>query len=591
MQQKANSNKYYSLFIIIAVALIVRLFFLRFEYAAGWDEINYLKLGASGTIHGLNHVLHPYWSPFYPLTVALMGKLFHNYEMAGRLVSILCGTLLILPVFGFSLKYFSQRIAIFNSLVIAFFPALIESSTAAETEPLYILLAITGILFGFYVLNQKSIFGAAIVGILFAFAYLTRPEGIGLYFVFSGIIFCVALFEIVKYHRFKSALLLIIVTLGFFITSSPYLIYLKKVTGQWTLSSKGAANLQGEISVMENAAKSNGLNPWLMLSKDNTTLPDDDIYHTGEFLKKYHRSLDNEETSKEQKIVSVTPFLIVKKFLKNFLRVLKEGISQVLGLPILALIILGLWGKAWDRKRAMRDGYLLAFVGFFWFILVPMFHFTERYMLPMVPVVLMWSGVGIDYLSDWFEKTWASFTLKIKNDKHGIFKTVFILSFIGSLFIPIYIRMIVRNPFEATEWAEPVEQKKAGLWLKNYCGDKIPVVMSWSHAVSFYAGNYNIKQSITIPHNDLERALAYAKYRGAGFLALNEKNKTSFPTINYLLDENQAPPELKLIYKDDSIAGLKTLIYEIIFENDEAIYYKDAGTQSQIKHSVSAPLR
>lgn len=580
MSQQKIENKYYSLIIIVALALLVRIFFLRFEFAAGWDEINYLKLGASGAIHGLNHVLHPYWSPFYPLTVALMGKVFHNYEMAGRLVSILCGTLLILPVFGFSLKYFNRRIAVFSSLLIAFFPTLIGSSAAAETEPLYILLAISGILFGLYVLQQKSILGAAIVGILFALAYLTRPEGIGLYFVFCGIIICVTFFEIVKYHNFKSALLLVSVTLGFFMASSPYLIYLKNVTGQWTISSKGSANLQGEISVMESKGKAAHLNPWLMLSHDNTTLPDDDIYHTGEFLKKYHPPVASEETSEEQKIVSVTPFLIIKKFVKNVLLVLREGISQVLGLPILILMILGLFGKAWDRTRAMEYGYLLAFVGFFWFALVPMFHFTERYMLPMVPIALIWSSFGIEYLSDWFEKTWESLTLKIKNKRQVVFRTAFMLLFLGSVFIPIYARMIVRNPDEATEWAEPVEQKKAGLWLKEYCGEHVPIVMAWSHAVSFYAGNYNIKQSVTIPHNDLDRVLAYARFRGATFLSLNEKNKASFPTVNYLLDENQAPPDLKLIYKDDSIPGLKTLIYEILPEGEKLLNCQDVDAQS-----------
>lgn len=579
MQKKENLKTYYSLIIIIAVALLVRLFFLRFEHAAGWDEINYLKLGASGAIHGLNHVLHPYWTPLYPLTVALMGKLFHDYEVAGRLVSILFGALLIVPVYLFSLRYFSRKIAVFSSLLIAFFPALIESSTSAETEPLYNFVAAMGILVGFYVLNQKSHWGAAMAGILFGLAYLTRPEGIGLYLVFSGIVVCMTLFEVVKYHKFKSTLLFLIVTLGFFITSSPYLIYLKKVTGHWTISSKGATNLQGEISVMENKNHAEQLNPWLMLSDDNTTLPDDDIYHTGEYLKKYHQQNDEELPNHGRQIVSVTSFLVAKKYLKIFLEVITGGVSQVLGLPILVLMILGLWGKAWDRNRIIRDGYLLTFVGFFWFIVVPMFHFTERYMLPMVPLVLIWSGVGIEYLMEWFEKTRETLALKIKSNIMVAIRKAFIILFISSLFIPAYIRMIVRNPYDATEWAEPIEQKKAGLWLKNYCGDATPVVMSWSHAVSFYAGNYNINQSITIPHNDLDRVLQYAKYRGATFLSLNEKNQKGFPTVSYLLDETQAPPELKLIYKDDSIVGLKTLIYEILHENKECYNSEDAKMQ------------
>ena len=577
--KKENFKTNYSLIILIAVALLVRLFFLRFEYAAGWDEINYLKLGASGAIHGLNHVLHPYWTPLYPLVIALAGKLFANYEMAGRLVSILFGALLIVPVYLFCLRYFNRKTAIFSSLLIAVFPGLIESSTAVETEPLYIFVATTGVLLGFHVLNQKSIRGAGIVGVFFGLAYLTRPEGIGFYLVFSGIVACLTLFEIVRYRKFRPALLLLFVTLGFFITSLPYLVYLKQATGHWTVSSKGTTNLQGEISVMENKNHAVQLNPWLMLSDDNTTLPDDDIYHTGEFLKKYYQRHDTETPNHAREIVSVTFFLVVKKYLKNFLEVIKGGISEVLGLPILVLMILGLWGKAWDRNRVWRDGYLLIFVGFFWLVVVPMFHFTDRYMLPMAPIVMIWGGFGIEHLIEWFRKTWESLALKVRSNSSAVIGNVFIILFVSSLVIPSYIRLIVRNPYEAIEWAEPIEQKKAGLWLKNYCGDAAPIVMSWSHAVSFYAGNYNINQSITIPHNDLDRVLQYAKYRGATFLSLNEKNQNGFPTISYLLDETQAPPELKLIYKDGSIAGLKTLIYEIRHENKEFYNSEDAKTQ------------
>lgn len=588
MQQKTNSHQYTSLMIIIAAALLVRLFFLKFEYAAGWDEINYLKLGASGAIHGIGQVLHPYWSPLYPFAIAVMGKICPDYELAGRLVSIFFGTLLIVPIYFFSLKNFNRRTAIINALLIAFFPALIVSSVAAETEPLYIFITITGILLGFYAVKHRSNFGAAIVGILFALAYLTRPEGIGLYFVFSGIIAGVAIWEIFKYHQFKSALLLVPISLGFFMASAPYLYYLKQTTGQWTISSKGSANLQGGISAMQNAKQNIELNPWLLLSEDNTSLPDDNIYHTGEFMKK---SALLREGNNSEPIVTVTPGLVIKKFVKNFLLVIQTGIAQVLGLPILMLLALGFWGSNWDKNHLLRESYLLSYVIFYWFLLVPMFHFTERYMLPMVPIALMWSGAGIENVKDWFEKTWEAVKPNLKKSAMVMLRNAFLFIFVGSLFIPAYIRVIARNPYEATEWAEPIEQKQAGVWLKNYCGNEVPVVMSWSHAISFYAGNYDIKQSITIPNNELDRALAYARYRGAKFLALNEKNKKSFPTLSYLLDESQSPSDLKLIYKDDSMPGLKTLIYEILPERDRAVNRYGAEEQSNIDDRVPASLR
>ena len=151
------SNKFYSLAILLTIAIFIRVFFLRFEYAVGWDEVNYLKLGASGAIYGLNHVLHPYWSPLYPLFIAFFGKFISNYELAGRMVSLFFGTILIVPVYLFAEKHLSKKVSWYCSLLIAFFPMLIESSISALTESLYIFVAITGVIAGFSALHKKSI--------------------------------------------------------------------------------------------------------------------------------------------------------------------------------------------------------------------------------------------------------------------------------------------------------------------------------------------------------------------------------------------------------------------------------------------------
>lgn len=558
--KKIFSNKIYSLGILLTSALLVRIFFLRFEYAVGWDEVNYLKLGASGAIHGFNYVLHSYWSPLYPFFVALFGKFISNYELAGRMVSIFFGTLLIAPVYLFTDKYLSKKIAWFCSLLIAFFPMLIESSVSALTESVYIFMAITGVILGFLALQKRSILLAAITGGLFSLAYLTRPEGFGFLIVFIGLTICVLIYQVLKNHEYRLIFVLLSAMLSFLIISSPYLYYLHQVTGEWTISSKGTTNMQGSITAMENKGKK--LNPWLLLNDENTLLPDDEIYHTGEFLKHYQHKDQAIASQDDQKGIQITLFLILKKFVKNFYEVITTGVSQVLSLPLLILAILGLFGKSWDPDRLGRELYLLSYVIFFWILVIPMFHVTERYMLQMVPIVLIWSGLGIERLLEWIQQTFLAFQVFWKKRLLLALETLFVLLLVGSFIVPGLTRMAMKNPFLSEKWVEPIEQKKAGLWLKDHCTET-PIIMAWNQAISFYAGNYNIKQTISIPQNDLDRVLAYARNRGAKYLALNEKNKEDFPTINYLLDESHALADLKLIYKDDSIDGLKTLIYEI----------------------------
>jgi 4-amino-4-deoxy-L-arabinose transferase-like glycosyltransferase len=476
-------------------------------------------------------------------------------------VSICFGTILIIPIYLFVEKYLTKKIAWFCSLLIVFFPMLIESSVSALTESLYIFMAFTGVILGFLALQKKSILLSAITGGLFSLAYLTRPEGFGLLIVFIGLTVVILIYQVIKNHRHRLVFVLVNAVLVFFIISSPYLYYLHQVTGKWTISSKGTTNMQGSITAMEN--KGRKLNPWLLLNEDNTHLPDDEIYHTGEFLKYYQQTNHVNDKHSNQNIVKISLFLILKKFVKNFYEVITTGISQVLSLPILMLAILGLFGKTWDYERICRELYLLSYVFFFWILVIPMFHITERYMLQMVPIVLIWSGQGIEQLLEWIQRTLLAFQAFWNKRILLALKTIVVFVLVGSFFVPGLTRMTLKNPFSSEKWVEPAEQKKAGLWLKDNCTET-PIIMAWNQAISFYAGNYNIKQTISIPQNDLDRVLAYARNRGAKYLALNEKNKEDFPTINYLLDESQAPPDLKLIYKDDSIAGLKTLIYEIL---------------------------
>jgi len=558
--KKIGSREYRTLWLILAVAVLIRLFFLRFEYAVGWDEVNYLKLGATGAIKGFRHVLHPYWSPMYPLFVAAMGKFIANYELAGRLVSVIFGSLLVIPVYLFALKYVDALSARLTAWLVALFPSFIESSVSALTEAVYIFMAITGILLGFAAIRKKSLALTAVVGALFSIAYLTRPEGFGLLMVFGGLTVCLAGYEIIKHYQYRQSLMLLVAVATFFIISSPYVLYLHQVTGKWTLSSKGSTNLQGGITAMQR--NEHDRNPWLLLNEDNTRLPDDDIYHTGEFLKYWQSNNNSADQESGTKVVKITPFLIIKRFVKNYYIVITTGIGQVLGIPILALVVLGLLGQAWDRRRIWREIYLLSYVFFFWIMLIPVFHFTERYFLPMVPVVLIWAALGMRQLGEWFRQTGTGL-LNINRKLFSIVAAGLLFLLVGSFIIVGMARMAMKNPDATEKWAEPVEQKKAGLWLKQHC-NKTPEIMAWNHAVSFYAGNYDIKASISIPQNRLERVLAYARHRGADYLVLNEKNKADFPTINFLLDENQAPPDLKLVYKDDTKPGLKTVIYEIL---------------------------
>jgi len=547
-----------ALALILVGAILFRLLLMSKAYSIGFDEVNYLKLAASGKINGLNHVLHTYWSPFYPLAVALFSYLIPDFELAGRWLQILLSTGVIIPLFFFIKANYNHATAWGTALLIAFFAFSARYSVKAEAEFIFSFTAILGIILGWTVLKQPAVFKAAGVGILFGCSYLARPEGIGFLITFAGVTLVVFLVRLVRKKRCLPYLLIGLLSLvGFLIMAVPYMTYVHKATGVWTISTKGTVNQQGEMYV--NNISKYAENPFHVLSEDNTRLLQDEIYHLGTFV----------TTMKEQgtPVVEIKITAFIKKVAENYYKLLTEEFTKVLTVPLLLLLGLGLFKVSWSQERAWLNLYLFSFVFFFWFMLIPAFHITLRYFIPLLPIAFIWIANGAYYLIKWFtgtlrnlvEKwpTWISLRMV-----SIILVVLFILA--GSI-LPELAKRLSKGKYATEEWAPCIEQKKAGLWLKKN-GVTNPIIMSYNHAVSFYADNYEIKESVEIPENTVDRVVAYAKHRGVHYLVVNDRYQHIYPLIAHLLDQKEVPPDLKMIYFDQEKNGLRTLIYEVLYQ-------------------------
>ncbi len=541
--------------LIIILAIVFRLFLMRYRFAVVFDEVNYLKLAASGNLEGLSNVFHTYWSPFYPLVVALFSKLVPNFELAGRLVSIVCGSLIIMPVYLFTRKYISRYVAILSAVLIAFLPTFAFLSTRAQTEALYTLLGVTSVFIGWRVLNEFSVKDVILIGILFGLAYLTKPEGIGFFIVFSGILVFLMIVNLVKKHfSMKLVIIGLSVAVICLIVAFSYLNFLHKATGKWTISAKGKANQQFEAVSTGLTGKT--FDVFRSLSKDNKHVLIDQIYHIGTFL--------NEEVKESQPSVPLNYNIVTRKYAENFYKVVAFGMNHALTSPILILIVLGLFSSVWDKKRLYRDLYLLSYIVFFWFIVIPLFHINDRYFISVFPIAIIWASQGIIYLGSWFKKTIAQNVNGNYGEKKLLFwaTAIVVAILLVTLFFPQLGKIINRDRWSAEFYHDPVEQKIAGEWIKEHF-DNTPIIMSRGHTVDFYAGNFKIAESVTIPKNDINRILEYAKYREVDFLVLNERYLASYPHLSNLLYEENIPESLELVYKNDQKPGLKTVVYKI----------------------------
>src|SRR5262249_2708077 len=133
--------------------------------------------------------------PFYPTLIAVSSRLAGNFDVAARLVSIIIGTCLILPVYLITLRIYGSRAAVISASLITLHPLLIVLSGSAYSEVAFLTLLMTGVYFGMESLQLGNAKNSILCGVSLGFAYLTRPEAIALPVLVSTAIILVALFD------------------------------------------------------------------------------------------------------------------------------------------------------------------------------------------------------------------------------------------------------------------------------------------------------------------------------------------------------------------------------------------------------------
>ncbi|RIK55915.1 hypothetical protein DCC62_30855 [candidate division KSB1 bacterium] len=536
---------------LLLAALLFRLLLLNFRYAVGWDEPHYLNLAASFIAGEFKNWLHPFWSPMYPMLAGLMAALISEVELAGRLVNVICGTLLLWPIYRLGVDLVGRASALCAAAVLALYPPMAFASTSALAEPSYMLFASLGVWSGWEALKRGSLLRAFGTGVFIGLAYLTRPEGVGfliVYCVFVSLLFGVQLFQKQKNAALKLG---VIAALAWLLTAFPYIFYLHGETGRWTLSAKGAAVQQLEAQYFSPGK----LGTFDTLSEDNRTYPNDQIYHDGDFV---------QATAKQGgPPIQNSLGLLLKKYATHFYRLTRSELAAIFSLGLLVPFILGLFGSAWRAEQMRLSLYLLCFVGFFWFIVVPLFHINERYLTALLPIATIWIGRGIITLKSWFLEIFTQFTSnniikKLGSQRlawAGAAGVVMIFAFLTQLG-----SIVQRSPHDVDFWSEAIELKQAGRWLRQQAG-AAPVLMSYNKAVNFYGGNHDIRSGATFSQNEWPRIAQYAHYRGVTHVVWAERYASFFPNLLQLNDPATAPPELTAIYDETQAPGLRTIIY------------------------------
>ncbi len=523
------------LFALLLFSLACRLILIQFKDVVGTDEVIYLALGKN-LWHGLGFRLldQPITMcpPLLPMVAGFFSLFTENLELGTNFTYVAFGGGMVVPYFYLARRIYGVRVARWASFFLAFFPGLLLSFYwGSMTEPLYTFLLVTALLFLHKGLTEGRGIDFCFAGVLLALVYLTRSEGL----LFFLVLFSFAVLTFAgKRCLFQKKTLrnLLLMALSWSLISAPYPIFLKKSSGELSISGKTKLILLvGNMDLETRESLAGKLNEegteffdYTQLVKDKTVL--------GMILE-------------NPKVLVGGSFLQFKNFFVTLFS------WKVFPAFLLGFVLLGLFRDPWDRARLEKEVFLVvACVPFLVFLT---FRIWPRYLLPMTPVLLLWAARGVTALEDWI---WQTSTM-IGQKKTPMRRWV--LSLPGVLFSIPLLAILVAKPIKARMLVQyPVEYRAAGNWMD----ENLPanaVILTRKPEVSYYAN----RLMHPVPNEELPAIVRYARSHEIDYLVVDEYFIPTRPQLAFLLEQDRFPEDLRLLHEEKAPNDRKLRIFQI----------------------------
>jgi 4-amino-4-deoxy-L-arabinose transferase-like glycosyltransferase len=496
-------------------ALALRLFLLTSRPVLSGDELHY----AESLFRFLNgrflEGVSDYWSVLYPLAATPLGFMVRDAATALRLLSLLSSAALVIPVFLIARRLWGVRPAVFAGLLVALQPTLLAFSTSALTEPLYSLLLLGAALAFLGALETGAARRFAAAAALLALASLERPEAIAFVPLAVAVVLVgrggrgLAARPVVRLVR---AVAMLAIAAAVF---APYLVLVHAATGRWTTGSKAAVNLSSPVIWQDDLAREEYV---YRLDESGASRRIDEVARENpvRVLWRQRAEIASRYPAKLVRGLRLIPHLIASPF-------------------ILILVPLGLFARRWRRGSLGAEVVLLA-LGAFPFAFYSLFRVETRYLVPYLPVYLLWAGAGCAVLLGWA----AGFA----RSKRLHYPTLVLLVVIG--LAPYDVRgYLVARRSQPREWVD------IGGWIAAHEGPGVRILARSGCSISYYAGN---PIATFIPWTDPAGLVRYARLNRFGLIAIDEAYiRAARPTLRSILAS--PPPELVPVKRFETPGG------------------------------------
>jgi 4-amino-4-deoxy-L-arabinose transferase-like glycosyltransferase len=554
--------------LIWLVAFLLRLILTRTGRVVWGDEPFYLWLGRNwATGKGYSFIGHAdvHHGPLYPWLAGLLYLVTHDLQLSSEILYMALGSLLVVPMYAIGLEVYDRRVGLAAAALTAVFPALSAAVLhwGSLTEPAYMLCVYAGLWAGLLMLRpafprDREGSGAGpradpwwaypLAGLAFGLAYLTRPEAIGYWVIVAGFVVLLRVFR--RLWSWRTLGLGLLYALAFGVAFGPYAYYTRQHTGSWMVSEKvGVAYLTG-IGLAHGDTAAFDKATWGL---DSTGL--ETFFFSSE---SYNVSMLG--------LIRADPRTFATVLYLNASRFVRVLIDWTLfPYVMLPLVVLGLFARGWDRERTLKEAYLVAsMLPVASFVL---FFIQARYLVAVIPVLILWMAGGLVEFSDWLIGTVVELRSPparagagegrpywhLPRRWRGVLEVgpVAIVA-VGLLLIQPRVVSLVTDT-GSVRW----EHRTVGEYLRARLS-RDTVLMSRYPAIAFHADT----RWIPTPNASWPEILNYARHKGVRYWAIDERELRYRPQLKDLVMGGQVPPELKLYYEDAS-GGERLVVYAL----------------------------
>jgi len=497
------------------LAVVVRLYGVMTAQIITPDGVRYIenaRLIASGNF---SKISESSFFNLFPFIIVLFQKVFHDWETAGRLVSVVFGSIAIIPFFLLIRLLIDSRIAAIASLFYIISPRLVEYSTDVLREPVFWCFSISSLYFAWRGIAQKRLLSLMLAAMFVVLASFTRLDG-------AALILVILLWMVWHYFDGKIQLkslfaMMFVFIISFPLIASPFLIVLKNNLGKWDFG------LIGEKL------------PRLILTHDveqDLELKQEVINITSYRFRTFY---DMAERHKYEIYFSEA----VYKFAKSL---------------HLVFFILFLFGVIKRRYIPYNKGeipiliWMLVFFLSIYVYMVKTCYLSTRHGLLISIPALLWASIGFFELKERI--------LHFGNEK---LKNIAPFSRYAALMLFVLILAILLPNTLSPSGKDKIELKRAGMYLKGLGYSKARFAGEHSLLrVAFYTG----AEFVTIPAmSDYKTFERFIKENNADFIMVDERTvNVSMPGFIESLDQRKFKkvflPQLEQ-FKEYSIAIYK----------------------------------